>query len=144
MQVVWLHHLRYFGVCVLAGLALTGCGQSDGLNRMEVLGSVEHQGGPLKAGSISFLPAEGLHAPAAMADVVNGEYHFTASNGPVAGTYQVVVMAAPDGKKTLLGAAVNPGRTRAAAAAPKSLPGRWEFRVEVPRKGPFQYDLRLP
>ena len=132
------------GVCALAGLAVVGCGQGDGLKRVAVQGKVEHQGRPLKAGSISFLPARGLKAPAAVGDVIDGAYRFTASNGPVAGTYQVVVVLPPEGQKKMLAAASNLGPPAAGGAAAKSLPGRWEFRVEVPNQGSFQYDLRLP
>jgi hypothetical protein len=110
---------------------------------------VERQGAPLKSGSISFLPVPGLSAPAAIADVVDGEYRLTDRDGPVAGKYQVVVLLPPEGQRALqrgmLGtAAGKSGAAGARTAGAASLPGRWEFRMEVPSQGPLVYDVRLP
>ena len=127
------------GLGFLAGMTVLGCGRGDAPTRVVVYGTVDWQGSPLAAGSVSFLPEQGAKTPPAIADIVRGEYRFTASNGPLAGAYRVVVMLAPGAKKGMLDAA-----PRKSPASAHDVPGRWEFRVTVPSQSSFQYDVRLP
>ncbi|HVW02530.1 MAG TPA: carboxypeptidase-like regulatory domain-containing protein [Planctomycetaceae bacterium] len=74
---------------ILCVLLCIGCeGQS---NRLPLTGTVTDRDGEPLEGSISFLPDGGTEGPAANASVLNGEYRFDRTNGPVAGMYRVIV-----------------------------------------------------
>ena len=81
--------LRSTGVCLLLALLIVGCqGQSD---RLPVSGTIHDRDGEPLEGSISFLPDGGTEGPAANGSVLNGEYRFDRTNGPVPGKYRVIV-----------------------------------------------------
>lgn len=60
--------------CLLAlVLACLGCGKEEGPKAAQVSGKVTLDGTPLAEGSINFLPADGVGAPAGT-NIVKGEY----------------------------------------------------------------------
>jgi hypothetical protein len=75
-------------------MMLGGCSPQDpSLVRLGVSGLVTIVGTDTAVnGIISFLPEAGNDGPAASASIVNGEYRFNKTNGPVAGKYKVVVV----------------------------------------------------
>lgn len=72
-------------------LAVTGCGGTDGLNRVEVQGDVTVNGVPVKAGRVNFVPEGGTHGPASGAPISAGKFAIPAGRGPVPGKYAVRV-----------------------------------------------------
>ena len=91
----WLVGLVLVGALFFAA---GGCGNS---NRGAVRGMVTFNGAPLKEGQISFVPLDLKQGPTAGAVIVNGKYQIDSSQGPVAGEYQVQIVAfRKTGKKT--------------------------------------------
>ncbi len=77
---------------VLTGLLialsfLPGCGQK--VPRQPLTGTVSGVGS--RAGTVTFQPVEGVHAPAARAPLRNGRFEFDETDGPLPGTYRVRV-----------------------------------------------------
>ena len=66
---------------------LTGCG-SD-VPRQPVRGTVSGVGS--RPGTVSFLPVEGQHTPAARTALRNGRFEFDTTDGPLPGAYRVRV-----------------------------------------------------
>jgi hypothetical protein len=73
-------------VLLVALLPLFGCGDS-GPRRYAIGGTVTAGGKPATQGRLTFVPTG--PAPAAVAQVYDGEYRFDSSTGPVAGTYNI-------------------------------------------------------
>lgn len=74
-------------------MMLSGCTPHEpSVLRLGVSGLVTVGADNAVNGIISFLPEAGNDGPAASASIVNGEYRFNATNGPVAGKYKVVVV----------------------------------------------------
>jgi hypothetical protein len=91
----WLAGLVLVGTLVFAA---SGCG---GSNRGAVQGKVTFNGDPLKEGQISFVPLDPKLGPTAGGVIVDGEYQIDASRGPVAGEYQIQIVASrKTGRKT--------------------------------------------
>ena len=83
-------------------VALTACwgcgGAGDRYQRFPIQGTVEHDGKPLKTGVIAFIP--GGDGAAGTADVVDGAFHLSATDGLSPGAYRVeVYRIQPTGKK---------------------------------------------
>ncbi len=91
-------------------------------------------GAVIERGSISFLPTEGHHGPAATAVIENGQFLLNSDNGPCAGPHRIVVKARAD-----------TAEASSAPDVPKAAPAerRWELRAVVPKQGPFEYDVSL-
>ncbi len=92
--------IRWFEPCLLlAGLASTlftsGCGASSEPQRQPLRGSVTVNGTSVERGSITFRPAAGHAAPAAVAPIVGGSYRFDRGTGPLPGPYHVKVNIDP-------------------------------------------------
>lgn len=82
------------GALLLLAAMIVGChGQS---NRLPLSGTVTDRDGEPLEGSISFLPDGGTEGPAANASVLNGEYQFDRTNGPIPGQYRVIVSPLAD------------------------------------------------
>ena len=75
--------------CVLTLLLWVGC-YEDGA-RVPVSGTVTQDGQPVKAGKITFAPAEGTKGPAAGTLIENGRFRIPASEGPGTGDYVISV-----------------------------------------------------
>ena len=128
----------------LATLLLAGCSGSDGPERVPLHGQVTRAGASVGRGTISLLPAEGQSGPAATTVIEEGRYEFTRSDGPVAGPHRVVISLAVDEKEAPASPpAPPPGPAGKAASPAKSSARRWELRVDVPEKGPFEHDITL-
>jgi hypothetical protein len=114
---------------VLALIACAGCGEADG-GRIAFSGRVTRGDEPVPQGFVSFHPAEGHTGPAANADIKDGVYRFTASDGPLPGPHRATVTIPPLGSK-------------AVGAAAASEPSKWEFDVLVAESGEFEADFHL-
>lgn len=98
------HHRRrpariasLWGVAASA-LFLGGC--DDGPPRFALSGQVSYDGVPVEAGNIGFVPMPADATTAAGAEIANGRYEIPRHEGPVAGTYRVVIYAErPAGEK---------------------------------------------
>ncbi|MBI1313858.1 hypothetical protein GC176_21405 [bacterium] len=62
-----------------------GCGTKS--PRQAVFGTIS--GVDSRSGTVTFQPAEGVHAPAARATLDHGAFRFDESDGPLPGTYRV-------------------------------------------------------
>ena len=93
-----LVRLRPASSAVVACLQLNlgGCGESDGLPREAVSGTVSVEGKPLKTGLITFLPASPETTTQGGGPVVEGKYSMTRSQGIVPGKYKVIISSPED------------------------------------------------
>jgi hypothetical protein len=83
---------RGLGLLVFfSSLILTGCSKSNSIKRLPVFGKVAATDTTEFNGSITFIPNEGTHGPAASTALAHGEYRFSEQNGPTVGPHQVVV-----------------------------------------------------
>ncbi len=55
-------------------IALSGCGQGDGFERVVVSGTVTYQGKPVEDGTIEFIPDTTSQAPVSEALIQQGNY----------------------------------------------------------------------
>ena len=121
-------HARWITVALL-GLMLLGCGQNRS-GRVGFSGHVTRDGKRVPHGFVSFRPTDGHMGPAANADILEGEYHFTGSDGPLPGPHVVTISVATLGSK-------------AAGRAPAVEPSRWEFEISVRDAPDFTADFSL-
>ena len=77
--------------CVLIGCGLAGCGGGEPWERASVSGAVTVDGRPLEAGTITFVPADGVAGPKATAAVADGFYSLPIGHGPAAGPHRVEI-----------------------------------------------------
>jgi hypothetical protein len=128
---------------LLALLAGAGCGgPTDDLPREPIRGQVRFAGKPLGTGTILFLPAQGTAETQAYSTISDGAYSIPRQEGPVPGTYKVVissVVAAP-------APAGPPGKV---LAPPKELiPARYNTKsdqfaaVKKGEENRFDFDLK--
>ncbi len=83
-------------ISILVGFALLtnfGCGRSNGLERVPLVGQVTLDGLPLVAGQIRLLPKAPTAGPGVMAEIAGGQFVFTSATGPVAGEHRVEIEA---------------------------------------------------
>jgi hypothetical protein len=130
---------------ILAMLVVAGCDDS-GITRRAVYGRIAGAEG--QSGLVSFVPRENTHGPAARASLVNGEYHFSRTDGPVPGDYTVIIQleVSPDmtsGVAVFKGIEIPensgakiPMEYKAVASLPVSVPDGADSTLEV--------DLKLP
>jgi len=124
------------GLILAIGLPCGGCGES-GPRRVAIHGTVEQGGSPVASGIVSLLPAEGHSGPAVTAPIEDGRYALDESTGPTPGPHKLVVLLESGGKSAFLGNK-SPGPRPASGGA-----GRFEFRVDVPDRGPFEHNVSL-
>jgi hypothetical protein len=117
------------GALVFVLLFACGCGDPGG-GRVAFTGRVTRGGVPLERGSVAYLPKEGHAGPAASAEIVQGAYQFTTSDGPLPGPHRVLISVPGLGNKS------------AGAAAPPQ-PTKWESDVLVTAPGDFDADFDL-
>jgi len=85
-------------------VAACGCGGPRGPERAEINGIVTLDGELLEHGGLQLFPAEGTQGPTAGSQIIDGKYHVAQEEGPVLGTYRVVITAVrKTGKKVPLG-----------------------------------------
>jgi hypothetical protein len=127
----------------LAFLFGTGCGEpSDNFPRELVLGKVTFDGRPLEAGMILFLPTAAEGKTQASGLIRDGKYDIPRREGPVPGTYRVVITASAGNAAPPAGA---PGKE---LPMPKELiPARYntksDLKVEVKKGGENQFNFDL-
>lgn len=91
-------------------LAITGCGDSDELQRTEVTGKVTFDGEPVNEGTMTLIPAAGNQGSGSGTAIVDGEYTIEREKGPTPGTYQVqIVGRRKTGKEIPAGPPAPPG-----------------------------------
>lgn len=127
---------RILNLLLCAGLlfANSGCQGAGNAERLAVFGTVTSESGVPISGMISFLPEVGTVGPSATASLIDGAFAFDAQNGPVAGTYRVLVVkqAADKKDKGRLPAESEP-RPRAAVAGENrpTIDEEWSFAADV-------------
>lgn len=130
-----------------AALAACGCGgPGDGYTRFPVRGTVQHDGTPLKTGTITFIP-EGAGA-AGVADVADGAFALSSADGLSPGAYRVEVYSVrPTGRK--VPSADDPAATvdETVNVVDRRYNVASTLRVEVPPRGPggpFAFKVASP
>jgi hypothetical protein len=138
------------------GLFLAGCGgESDGLPREAVSGTVTLDGKPMPEGNIQFVPTETSTTSIAVnpgAKITDGSYSIPRESGPVPGTYKVVIYAGASG------GAANPDTKKAPGGArdkmaqqklkPELIPTKYNAQTELTAKveagktNVFNFDLK--
>lgn len=87
-------------IVILLGGALFGC--SGDASRFTLSGAVSYDGQQVANGNIGFVPvSESGEAKAVGADVVDGRYEVPRHEGPLAGTYKVVIYAEKPGSRMI-------------------------------------------
>jgi len=103
-------------------MLVIGCTPAvEDIGRLSVSGVVRWQGSTAPVeGTISLLPD--ASGPSAITEIVDGQYHYKNSNGPVPGKYRVVISV----RKAASGAG------QPDVIASKANQTEWTFSVEVP------------
>jgi hypothetical protein len=130
---------------LLLAMTLVGCSRSNGEGRLPLYGTVTDSSGEKVSGSISFVPDQGRPGPSAIASLKDGEYRFDTTNGPTAGPHRVNVTRTVT-KDLSAKQAAAPKRSLAGkkgGVAPSSS-GQPALSADVPAKGPYQLDFKLP
>jgi hypothetical protein len=68
-----------------------GCGSGDNLDRQPISGTVTLDGQPLPTGTVRLDPASAESGTQVSAQIENGKYSLSKSDGPVPGTYKVQI-----------------------------------------------------
>ena len=76
-------------ISALAGLVCVGCGRAG--SGLAFTGTITHNGQPVDDGKILFLPSKGSQGPAVGCAFKDGHYRIVASQGLLAGNYEVTI-----------------------------------------------------
>jgi len=88
---------------LLLVILLLGCSNGDGLRRVEVRGTVTHQGKPVERGMITFRPSSGASGPSAGTGIVSGTFEIPRDCGPTTGPHEVdIAIVTGDGNSLSL------------------------------------------
>ena len=149
---------RFSGIAVLAACGLAGCGgSSDGLPREPISGSVTFDGQPLKSGSIRFVPVQTKEGTATGGMIADGRFDVARDDGPVPGSYQVMIFAGGESQAAAKPDPSEPAGPGLKSAIPQKsarndptaglIPLRYnlksELKAEVKSGGPNQYTFNL-
>ncbi|ADV64155.1 hypothetical protein Isop_3598 [Isosphaera pallida ATCC 43644] len=135
------------GLVVLPCLAgLSGCGgQSDGLPREAVSGTVRVGDQPLAQGTVMFTPvASGADAVQVAGRIEEGSFSIPRSEGPTPGTYRVMII--PTQKVAPAPEAAYPedeDPALAKAATVSNIPAQDGFEAVVKAGGPNRFEFTL-
>ena len=78
--------------------SLSGCGEESG--RFAISGNVSYDGQPITKGNIGFISTESDTTKSAGTDIVDGHYEIPRNEGPLKGSFMVVIYAErPSGRK---------------------------------------------
>ena len=137
--------VRLWLTVTVIGILIPGC-EDSGIPRQAVYGRIAGAEG--RSGLVSFVPRENTQGPSARASLVDGEYEFSRTDGPVPGDYTVIIQleVSPDmtsGIAVFKGIEIPensrakiPTEYEAVASLPVSVPDGNEATLEV--------DLKLP
>jgi hypothetical protein len=114
-----------------------GCG-GDNLRRVAVKGTVTSNGQPKNGVAITFLPAVGLEAPSAGAQVVDGKYELSSEVGPIAGPHKVLIESMGERARQLEQFSQNNLQSDKETG-----PATWEFKIVIPDQPTFEYNFDL-
>ena len=134
----------FFAIAAVSGF-MAGCGES-GMPRQAVHGRISGAEG--RSGLVSFVPRENTQGPAARATLVDGEYRFDQSDGPVPGDYTVIIQLKIS-QDTTSGVVVFKG-IEIPADSEVDIPSNYEAVASLPVSVPdgsqaaLQVDLVLP
>jgi hypothetical protein len=78
---------------LLTSFLLSGCGSSDGIQRVIVNGSVTLKNQPVEDGQIRFVPQVGTDGPVTIEPIQGGKYTCERNGGVPAGTHRVEILA---------------------------------------------------
>ncbi len=78
---------------VIALVALFGCGDNSGPDKLIISGTVTFQGAPIEKGQIRFTPTADTKGPTSGAIIENGAYEAKARGGVPIGTHRVQITA---------------------------------------------------
>ncbi|TWU41816.1 hypothetical protein Poly41_01080 [Novipirellula artificiosorum] len=113
-------------------------------------GKVEVDGHPIRSGSISFLPNRGTSGPAATTVIVDGQYVFSALNGPYQGPHQIMIGIDPvaidlsaDQAKRGVAAKVTSGGDHSGNRPSDEAKRNWVAEYVVPGDGKAKRDFLL-
>lgn len=133
-------------LAMAAAAGLVGCGGGDGLNRVEIRGTVSFDGAPLETGSIAFIPDGGTSAPSVGGAIKDGKFHLPRAQGPVVGTYKVMIQASrKTGRQIVAGEGANDPNAMVDEVEmfiPEKYNSKTELTAQVgPDTGPLAFDL---
>jgi hypothetical protein len=119
-----LNRYLFFPLAILL-VGFVGCG-GDGLDRVDITGSVSFRGAPVKSGAIFFEPTAsvGAIAPTVYLPIRDGKFD-TAGEGPIRGLYNVTVGGYDNDKSRV----DNDGITHTEQLFPD-----YKFQLEIPPK----------
>jgi len=138
------------GLPAMLALAAVGCGaRGDALPREPISGTVTLDGAPLKSGSILFEPtAQGAVSSGGM--IADGSFRVSRNDGPIPGTYRVMIFAAGAARAPAQPDVVPGQETKSAASSRLGvglIPIRYnlktELTAEVKSGGPNTYTFDL-
>lgn len=124
---------------------VSGCGDS-GIPRQAVHGQISGAEG--RSGLVCFVPDKNTQGPAARASLIDGEYQFSSSDGPVPGDYTVIIQLEVS-QDLSSGVAVFKGieiPQNSRAKIPQEYESVASLPVSVPdgSQGTLKVDLKLP
>lgn len=126
-------------------LPLTGCGGGDELPRERVSGTVTLGGEPLESGLIQFEPTSPDVPTMTGAEIQNGQYAVPRAEGPVPGSYRVIITSNPKEAELDPEEGEMPGMVPMPKTA--GIPARYnaqtELTAEVTAGGPNTFDFSL-
>lgn len=124
--------IRLAVLCLMAICA--GCGGDTGPLRFRTTGTVKFQAGTPVNGSISFRPADGHKGPAANGAIRDGKFDIPRTEGPTAGSHQVIV--------SLVAGKMAADFAKGSAGKQAGQRSRWEFKADVSADNTnFEFDL---
>jgi hypothetical protein len=81
------------GIATATACIASGCGSGDDLPREPISGTVTFEGQPIASGSIQFLPRQTKEGIASGGVIADGRFRVVREDGPVPGSYQVMIFA---------------------------------------------------
>jgi hypothetical protein len=141
------------GIVAAAACSLSGCGAGDDLPREPISGTVTFEGQPIRSGSIQFVPQKTKEGVASGGIIADGRFSVARDDGPVPGSYQVMIFAADQTQAASPveppGAGATPAEKKKARAERSAvlIPVRYnmqsELTAEVKAGGPNTYTFDL-
>lgn len=127
-------------LCLTAFLS-AGCDSSAGPQRRPVFGTVSDKRGDPVDGTISFQPAAGHEGVAANGALVDGEFRFDTTTGPVSGPHVVLITleslnSKADGLEQI-------AKGKPVAPDPRGSGKLHQLTADIPDEAPFEVELKL-